>query len=305
MNILSLPELFYLTSTNLNDEEKVFLTSSSKITYNFKSLLILDSEYYLHEINNKWRIKNVIIKKYFPQNKIKELIENSIPESIIVNSRYVKFVSNNINIKLFHSKKIIKKIVSYGNNYMAMKIMLNNNESIKNINEQFIESSKCDYLDMIKLFIELGADIHAKDNEAIIIASHNGHLSVVKLLIDSGADIHAQNDGAIIVASRLGHLFVVKLLINSGANVHAQDNGAIIWASWGGYLSVVELLIESGANIHAQENRAIIMASWNGRLRVIKLLIYYGADIHARNNEALKVAVRNKCSKIVKLLKKN
>ena len=32
---LFLPELFYLISTNLNDKEKIFLTSCSKITYNY------------------------------------------------------------------------------------------------------------------------------------------------------------------------------------------------------------------------------------------------------------------------------
>ena len=53
MNILILPELFYLTSTNLNDKEKIFLISCSKNTYNFRSLLILDSEYCLEEIHDK------------------------------------------------------------------------------------------------------------------------------------------------------------------------------------------------------------------------------------------------------------
>ena len=53
MNILIFPELFYLISTSLNEKEKMFLTSCSKITYNLKSLLILYSEYTLEEINDK------------------------------------------------------------------------------------------------------------------------------------------------------------------------------------------------------------------------------------------------------------
>ena len=69
MNLFLLPELFCLISTNLNDKEKIFLTSRSKITYNFKSLLVLDLEYNLEEINNKWRVKNIFIKDFSLENK--------------------------------------------------------------------------------------------------------------------------------------------------------------------------------------------------------------------------------------------
>ena len=65
MDILALPELFYQVSIHLIDKEKIFLTSCSKIIHNFKSLIILDSEYNLEEINNKWRAKNIIIKDFF------------------------------------------------------------------------------------------------------------------------------------------------------------------------------------------------------------------------------------------------
>ena len=47
MNLLIFPELFYQVSVYLNDKEKIFLTSCSKIIHNFKSLIILDSEYNL------------------------------------------------------------------------------------------------------------------------------------------------------------------------------------------------------------------------------------------------------------------
>ena len=105
MNILKFPELFCLISTCLNDEEKIFLISCSKITYRFKYLIKLDSEYNLEEINNKWNVKNIIIKKITLKNEIMELLEGSILKSIRVHSKYVKFVSNNINIKLFMIKK--------------------------------------------------------------------------------------------------------------------------------------------------------------------------------------------------------
>ena len=274
MNLLILPELFCLISNNLNDKEKIFLTSSSKIIYNYKLLLILDSEYNLKEINDRWRVKNIIIKQFALESKIKELIKDLIPESIMVNSKYVKFVSNNENIKLFLSENIIRKLISYGCSYLAMKIMLNNDESANNINKQFIESSRYGYSSIVKLLIDLGANIHAQDDQAIIFASRNGYLSVVKLLIDSGADIHAQDNDAIIWASCRGHLPVVKILIKSGADIRAQNSDAIIWASHHGHLLVVKLLIKSGANIYTQNDLAPALecAKINKRSDIIELL---------------------------------
>ena len=272
MNLLFFPELFYQVTTNLSDKEKIFLTLYSKITYNFKSLLILDLKYNLEEINDGWCVKNILIKNFSLENKIKELLKDLIPESIVVNSKYVKFVSNNANIKLFLNEEIIEKIVSYGCSYLAMKIMLNNNDSIDNINKQFIIASMCGYLSVVKLLIDLGADIHAQNNEALISASWKGHLYVVKLLIDLGANIHAQNDKAIIYASLNDNLSMVKLFIDLGANIRAQNDKAIIYASGKGNLSVVKLLIESGADIHAENNLALEYAELNKHLSVIELL---------------------------------
>ena len=112
MNPLSIPELFYQITINLNDKEKIFLTSCSKITYNSKSLIMLDSEYNLEKIHDKlFRVKNIIIKELINSESIviniKELIENLIPKSIAIRSKYVRFISNNINVKLFYNREII------------------------------------------------------------------------------------------------------------------------------------------------------------------------------------------------------
>ena len=180
MNILTLPELFSLISINLNDKEKIFLTSCSKIIHNFKSLIILDSEYNLEEIYNKWNAKNIIIKDFSLEDKIKELIKNAIQESIVSYLQYAEFISNNINIKLFYNQETIEKIISYGCHYMVIKIILNNGESIEKISNQFrLKKSEECFLYIIKEFIDMGADIYTKDNYGIVWNANKAYLSVV------------------------------------------------------------------------------------------------------------------------------
>ena len=84
--------------------------------------------------------------------------------------------------------------------------------------------------------------LYIDDDWALCSASENGHLEVVKLLIEKGADVHADDDLALCRASNYGHLEVVKFLIKKGANVHADDDGALRWAFENGHLEVVEFL---------------------------------------------------------------
>ena len=122
MNLLLIPELFYLISTNLNDKEKIFLTSCSKITFNMQSLIRLDLEYDLKEINGKlFGVKNIIIKDFSLDTEIEELLKNLIPESIVAHSEYAKFVSNNTNVKVIGNFNV-GKIILYGYSYLLMKI---------------------------------------------------------------------------------------------------------------------------------------------------------------------------------------
>jgi ankyrin repeat protein len=49
--------------------------------------------------------------------------------------------------------------------------------------------SKQGYLEVVKVLIEAGADVHAWDDAALHDASKNRHLEVVKFLIEVGAKL--------------------------------------------------------------------------------------------------------------------
>jgi len=68
-------------------------------------------------------------------------------------------------------------------------------------------------------------------NEKFIKCASKGNLELVKIYIQLGADIHARYDWALRYAAEKGHLNVVMYLVRLGADIHAIDNYALRWAS--------------------------------------------------------------------------
>lgn len=82
-------------------------------------------------------------------------------------------------------------------------------------------------IDILKMLIEAGVNVHAKSEMALRSAARRGHLEIVKLLIeDCGADIHALDDGPLRWAAEIGQYETIKYLIEKGANIHARDDEA-------------------------------------------------------------------------------
>jgi ankyrin repeat protein len=81
-------------------------------------------------------------------------------------------------------------------------------------------------------------------DKQLIEASQNGYVDVVKVLLAAGANVHVNNDYALRVASENGHVDVVKVLLAAGANVHVYNDYALRWASDNGRVDVVLALAE-------------------------------------------------------------
>jgi len=90
------------------------------------------------------------------------------------------------------------------------------------------ETSKLGNLEMIKVFLEKGADPNLRDigsNSALMEAAKNGHYQVVKLLLKYGAYVKFRNfDGktAISLAGQEGHDRVVQIL-SEHANLRIKE----------------------------------------------------------------------------------
>ena len=75
-------------------------------------------------------------------------------------------------------------------------------------------------------------------------ASSSAPNELAQLLLDVGADVHAEDDEALRMPSREGHSAVVQLLLERGANVHARDEAALRDASQRRHTAVLQLLIQ-------------------------------------------------------------
>jgi ankyrin repeat protein len=76
-------------------------------------------------------------------------------------------------------------------------------------------------IEVVKLFIEYGVNIGAKDNDgwdALMVSADNGYYQLTKLLLEHGADPTAKSDNgwdAMMYADDNGYPEVVKLLKSS------------------------------------------------------------------------------------------
>jgi ankyrin repeat protein len=86
-------------------------------------------------------------------------------------------------------------------------------------------------------------------DDALHWAASNGYLEVCKLLLENGADVHAWNDHSFRRAAENGHSEVCRLLLEHGADIHAEDDGALRWAALNGHFEICKFLLENGADL--------------------------------------------------------
>ncbi|KAK7428976.1 hypothetical protein QQZ08_004488 [Neonectria magnoliae] len=148
---------------------------------------------------------------------------------------------------------------------------------------------------VVKLLLEKGAEIEAKDSEhgrtPLSWAARNGHEAIVKLLLEKGANFKSKDeDGTtpLSLAAGDGHEAIVKLLLEKGADVEseAEDGETPLWqATKNGHEAVVKLLLEQGADVESEDGfgrTSLSLAVENGHKAIVKLLLEKGADVDSK-----------------------
>lgn len=146
---------------------------------------------------------------------------------------------------------------------------------------------------VVKLLVEKGADIEAKDRDGqtpLSWAAVAGHRTVVELLVEKGADIKVKNNFGQTPFSRAaenGQEAIVELLIKKGAGIE-DCLTPLSLAAVAGDETVVQQLVEKGADIDAKGGDGQTALSWAavaGHEAIVKLLVEKGANIEAKDED--------------------
>ena len=84
------------------------------------------------------------------------------------------------------------KIIVYDEKGNELQSILINSKSTRTINNLLILAVEQENPAMVKLALDLGADVNYKDNHAILEAIENSNIEIVKLLLRRGADPNAK-----------------------------------------------------------------------------------------------------------------
>jgi hypothetical protein len=115
------------------------------------------------------------------------------------------------------------------------------------------ETHKNGYIKIVKLLLELGVKVNAKDkdgNTALHIAAvrrGSGYVDILKILINAGANVNTANNKGITPMHRAVRcLENTKLLLDAGADINATD-------SEGKTPLDILYLIKNGSEIHPKQ----------------------------------------------------
>jgi ankyrin repeat protein len=124
-----------------------------------------------------------------------------------------------------------------------------------------------DNLDMIKLLLNLGANVNSADSEgftALHSAAQNQNLEIIKLLISNNASVNAQDSRGFIplhlsVQTKQTNPQIIEYLINNKTEINSNNNAnratPLHLAAYFGNMSAVQSLVDYGARLDLVDNQ--------------------------------------------------
>jgi hypothetical protein len=224
---------------------------------------------------------------------------------------YIKVVQINLSVE---DVEALKSAIRNGD-LSKLKLLL---EKVNNINSKIelekiipysatplILAAQCGQDNVVKLLLEMGADVNGEDNYGRSALATARKISTHKLLLHSGADIeHRDIDGKtpLINTAIFEHTEVLRNLIEEGADVNATDNlggTALIYAAQKEDTEIVTNLILAGADVNATDCNGTTSLMWaanSDNLNTVKVLLKAGASAKIKDSigrSALDYAKKN------------
>ncbi|XP_057324296.1 putative ankyrin repeat protein RF_0381 [Microplitis mediator] len=159
------------------------------------------------------------------------------------------------------------------------------------------------YEEFIKLLIKKGVDVNYKSEfrgSPLDIACKHNDLELVKLLVEVGADVHISlvDYFPIESAIKYNNYQLAEYLVNhcTGANITCDYSAALVYAVQKKRIKIVELLIKNGANVNYMplyNSSALLLSIKNCTPEITEILVKAGANtnMNLRNNTPLIEAI--------------
>ncbi len=141
-------------------------------------------------------------------------------------------------------------------------------------------------VDIARLLIKHGADVNAmtRSREPVLVrAIRTMNVDLVRLFLESGADPNQKNGTALFEAVRVGLLQIVKLLLEHGANVNSRTEFGDTPLFTAGDYDIAKILLKAGAEVNAVNRQGVSVLKYqtepNNRVDklTLELLRLYGA----------------------------
>ena len=191
--------------------------------------------------------------------------------------------------------KQVKQLIADGANIDAKWGDTRTKEEQKNVKAEYFDETPLyravlsKNMDMVKLFVEAGADVNAGSWPPLGLALNIKETAIVEYLINHGANVNYPEDWGPLNEAACYSIEMVKLLVERGAKVNGGPSPVIIAGIRSGYREIVEFLIQHGADVNAKDEwnhgfTPLLRAAISGKTEIIKLLLEAGADISAKDD---------------------
>eukprot|EP01084_Bolivina_argentea_P018415 34291_1 len=175
-----------------------------------------------------------------------------------------------------------------------------NVDTDRNGNSFLLTVQENNYIECMKLLIEMGADLNIQDKNgkgALIFAIIEGNLEVLKLLIENGANINITDKHGItpLMAAVLSRqINCVKMLVEHNANVNLKNKvgaTALMHSLDKGYNEITKIIMQSSdIDLSITDNfdrHALLIAIAFGNIECTKLFIKRGVNVDWKASKGL------------------
>ena len=296
----SIEELKHLITNYFNITEKevnVFLSN------HFKTLIwsFQEEGKSAKDIFNEWEY---LLYNTFGEDKIKynesirDLMKPKSEEEILKSLSHLKIKE----IFKLGIKRVLPWLVEYALKQGVNPDFIKDKKTLSLIIDRQHHQITDEYIDIVKLLIKYGINIHYRGDILLIWASRNQYIDIVNLLLDTDIDIDSTDKEqytALAWACQVNDYEIAKLLIDKGANINIFPDILRNAADYG-YMKIAKLLLDSGFDIY-KNNEALEIAATRNNIKMIELLISYGANIRDNHDMVLQISAVNGYNDILKL----